>query len=302
MEPQRFDTLTKLVAARPSRRQVLRLLAGGLFGAAAAPLAAPAAASGCCSNYAISDCAPNQFCFYGGDKDTGVCVNLGVNATCGPAGGNVCCCGGKCCADADCGPGGTCDADGTCVCPVGQIFCGQPQTRGSCVDLNSDFNNCGSCGTSCALFGDCVSGHCLCPPDLPTVCENNGHPICVDLTKGFGGSFCGSCEALDCLSGVQACCGGQCTAIDDNNSNCGGCGNLCASTPGTRAQCCNGACVDLLSNNGNCGACGHLCFAGAHCVNGSCVTLPPCRGQRCNAACRCPGGGLCQNGVCRRRV
>lgn len=44
-----------------------------------------------------------------------------------------------------------------CTCPGGLAACG-----GGCVDLNSDFNNCGSCGNLCGpTFTECQAGKCV---------------------------------------------------------------------------------------------------------------------------------------------
>lgn len=57
---------------------------------------------------------------------------------------------------------------------------------GSCVDLSSDSNNCGSCGNAVASGGSCSNGQVACP-QYQSVC--NG--ACVDLK--YDKQNCGSC-------------------------------------------------------------------------------------------------------------
>jgi hypothetical protein len=74
---------------------------------------------------------------------------------------------------------------------------------------------------------------------------------------------CGAC-GNSCASGEE-CCGGRCTNIQTDKNNCGGCGSAC--TNGGQPSCCSGVCTDLLSN-GNCGQCGKACglLGGVACV------------------------------------
>ena len=56
----------------------------------------------------------------------------------------------------------TCQSDGSCACSPPTTLCGR-----SCVDLQSDKNNCGMCGKRCpaggdgVLLGACVAGQCI---------------------------------------------------------------------------------------------------------------------------------------------
>ncbi len=75
-------------------------------------------------------------------------------------------------------------------------------------------------------------------------------------------------------------CGAQCADLQTDASNCGACGNACA----TGASCEEGVCVcdvagetdcgtgcyDLQTDEDNCGACGNFCPASATCVDGVC--------------------------------
>ena len=51
--------------------------------------------------------------------------------------------------------GGQACTNGVCTCPAGQQLCGA-----SCVDTQSDLDNCGSCGNQCPAGSSCVAGAC----------------------------------------------------------------------------------------------------------------------------------------------
>ena len=63
---------------------------------------------------------------------------------------------------------------GTCVCPAAETVCG-----GTCVDLQTDSNNCGACGTACA--GTCAAPECF------VTLGSGGDPyaIAVDATDVY---------------------------------------------------------------------------------------------------------------------
>jgi expansin (peptidoglycan-binding protein) len=72
------------------------------------------------------------------------------------------------CAGVTCGTGQTC-SNGTCMCMTGML-CGT-----SCVDVQSDGNNCGACGTKCDATGACVDGKCVNPMCNVDTQTRNGH-------------------------------------------------------------------------------------------------------------------------------
>lgn len=129
------------------------------------------------------------------------------------------------------------------VCSLGLTECG----AGNCVDLQSDGNNCGTCGAVCASGQVCSSGACAtaCSDLSETVCGQG----CVNLDTN--GQNCGSCGAT-CSAG-QMCSGGLCMCQAGFTS-------------------CNGSCVDLANDPLNCGNCGKPCAAGATCAQGICTT------------------------------
>ena len=187
-------------------------------------------------------------------------------------------------------------ADPTCA--AGLTYCAD---AAACVDLQTDLNHCGGCGSVCesglvpvaCRAGECVRATC------PVGQEYCGAvDLCRDLTSDP--AHCGAC-ANPCASG--SCSGGVCTApgggcapgqvecsgicVDTccNNEHCGACGNVC--TGGLtcfEGQCdcpsglccaegeviCDGACVATCCNNNHCGACGNVCGGGLTCFEGKC--------------------------------
>jgi endo-1,4-beta-D-glucanase Y len=128
----------------------------------------------------------------------------------------------------------------TTTCGTGQEACGQV-----CANLNTDAQNCGTCGKVCSSGQTCSSGVCNCSPGL-----------------------------LSCSSGC----------IAENSSNCGGCGmacpssgdvcsnHVCSSTcSGGTVACGNGVCANTNTDPTNCGSCGNACPAGSNCNSGSCI-------------------------------
>jgi hypothetical protein len=113
----------------------------------------------------------------------------------------------------------------------------------------------------------CVSGICstTCAAGF-TFCAGR----CVNLTSDA--SNCGAC-GNSCASG-KICAQGTCSTSCTSNSDCPGTtcvSGVCGSTCAAGFTSCAGACVDLNSNAGNCGACGRACSAGRICQSGSCL-------------------------------
>ncbi len=175
-------------------------------------------------------------------------------------------CGGRCVDTtrdtANCGACGTvCPAagfgaaclSGRCGCTSG-VLCGDGAAA-RCVDTTRDTANCGACGTACSGSRECVSGRCVCPTGLTTVCGTT----CVDTATDP--AHCGACgRACPAPAGAV----GTCAA--------GVCGTTCA--PG-RADCDGNAangCETDATLNGNCGVCGRTCTSPAACVSGTCFT------------------------------
>jgi hypothetical protein len=138
------------------------------------------------------------------------------------------------------------------VCPAGETEC-----SGICVDLQTDVNNCGTCGT-------------ICPEGQP------------GFVRGCAAGNCFFMRERACAEGLSSC-NGVCVDRQTDPANCGLCGNACgAGEICFGGQCarehrcgaltnCNDVCVDLLIDPANCGACGHVCAAGEICFGGQCA-------------------------------
>lgn len=232
----------------------------------------------------------------------------------------------ECQTDTDCQgqgrPAGLTCQQNSCTCPGGKTVCGT-----SCVDIQTDADNCGACSNKCKAQGaTCNAGTCTCPGGK-TDC--NG--ICVDTQTD--GKNCGTCGTIcvaqnsSCDKGVCVCpggklqCVGQCVDVKTDANHCGACGNKCTpqGTPCDAGKCgcptgkvvCNGQCADLQSDKDNCGTCGTQCTNGQTCQSGTCkcpTGFSICSGQcvdlkKDNSNCgtcgtACSGGTVCQNGAC----
>jgi hypothetical protein len=257
--------------------------------------------------------------------DGGTCVP-GQSITCvGPAG----CAGGQ-----------ICEADGK---GYGVCQCASTSgTTGSSSGTNGGSSTSGTTGgssTSGTTGGSSTSG-------------TTGGSSSSGTTGGTSGAICpGGCGPnSSCVSGVCVCFTGgyaQCGTTDggqpvcvntlSDDSNCGGCGNVCPS-PGVLTSCNNGncaclasscpmpdggpGCYDTTSDNRNCGSCGNVCGHDQKCVQptpgtgGQCVCnltedggadLIPCASgcvhsktdpRNCGMCNVICGTGICDAGAC----
>ncbi|CAG8662423.1 13574_t:CDS:2 [Cetraspora pellucida] len=139
-----------------------------------------------------------------------------------------------------CVDGEICES-GQCMCPKNQTLCDN-----TCVDTNTDNQNCGSCGTPCTN-GICESGQCMCPQNQ-TLCNNT----CIDTNTDT--QNCGSC-GTPCANG-EICESGQCMCPKNQT--------LCDNT-----------CIDTNTDNQNCGSCNTTCFTPQeNCQTGTCTCSP----------------------------
>ena len=151
-----------------------------------------------------------------------------------------------------CGNFDQCPTTDVCVMGSGGTF--------QCVNLSTDKNNCGEVGNVCPGEEICSGGECVC---------------------GSTGAACGE--------GTTCCCG-SCISTDEDPSNCGGCGVVCADEGGDSCVageckcgdgpactapsgtslgelCCSGGCV--TQDASNCGECGSACDGDSDCVYGT---------------------------------
>ena len=158
--------------------------------------------------------------------------------------------------------GSTCVSPGT-VCNPGQTLCG-----GTCVNVSSSNEHCGMCNNACGKHSSCENASCVCDKDY---IKCDGMSECV----------------------IES-------SLDNNTSNCGACGNDCASTelyPGfVKPMCKNGVCQAESCKDD---FCMDLSNGSQVCVNG--LNNPEKCGK--SGECKkCPsvehGTGYCDNGSC----
>jgi hypothetical protein len=261
MREHPLDSLARRLAAgdlgRTSRRSLLRAAALAA-GAAAVPwrLVAPesseaAPITSCnCENYASQQWINCQNDYIGNaPSDDGVvgAIQYGI----ANAGAQNFCKGRDtralaACQQVPCPPGSTCNWVGLDApecksdCPPGS---GQTKCGDDCVNLQTDNNNCGSCGHVCVGSSACVNGHCTC-------------------------NACGTTGS----NPYSQICDGQCVDLSSDPYNCGSCGNVCPdSVNGFRGIC----------NCGQCDGCAgglHSIFC---CETGKCAHACPGPGETC---------------------
>ena len=188
MDADRFDALSRALTDTPSRRTLLRLLAGSAVGSLLGLSTR--------STEARKKKKKKK-------KKKKRCTPRCAGKSCGPNG-----CGGSC---GSCSGGASCSAGGTCTCPPGQELC-----RGSCVAICTgpvgavrDPRTCGCCvqaGQTCPAPGGlaCCTG----------TCEPNNR--CAGIEDFSACEFDDQCDSWNCSGGVCRCasgwevCDGQC--------------------------------------------------------------------------------------------
>jgi Stigma-specific protein, Stig1 len=125
--------------------------------------------------------------------------------------------------------GGGGGGGGSKGCPSGQTKC-----KGTCVNLQTDSKNCGSCSRACGTGQACCGGTCINTASDRNNCGGCGIP-------------CGNNEL--CNNGVCECtktvCNGVCVDTATDPNNCGGCitGDVNGGVRCRSGTCVGGACV-----------------------------------------------------------
>jgi endo-1,4-beta-D-glucanase Y len=167
----------------------------------------------------------------------------------------------------------------TTSCSSSQLTCGD-----TCVNAQTDPQNCGSCGKTCGNGSTCTAGSCVCASGYVS-CGGS----CVASSTDHCGSSCTVCPSGDvcnsdgtcsssCTSGTK--CSDNTCSSSTNPMDCGSCGTACPSgescvsgncSCGSSTQMyCGGTCVDITST-ANCGSCGNKCGTGQTCSGGNCT-------------------------------
>ena len=180
-----------------------------------------------------SACTPNASCGTTCAPGTNSCTtgtpvcnqsNASLGTSCGSS--RVCDGSGNCvnktadggsCTDSQLCQNGNCAMSGSTgiCCPANQVNCG-----GSCVNLQSDANNCGSCGSTCGTNGlGCSAGQCGCGSSSPNgifcILPGQTRGTCWKGTCVLPAYFPGCNSAADCVPGGCTGPGGYCLGTVD---------------------------------------------------------------------------------------
>jgi hypothetical protein len=202
----------------------------------------------------------------------------------------------------DLGGGGSGGGGGN-GCPSDREEC-----SGTCVDLDGDENNCGSCGNACGSGEDCTNGECSCLAGREACGAG-----CVDTTSDP--DHCGTCDAVcpeeqvcsesacsdDCANELTRC-DRSCVNTATSTEHCGACDSACISGHTcSSGECvcpdaltsCGESCVDLSNDSAHCGECERACGVGEGCMAGECECAPGSTrcGDECVTGDSCGTGG-----------
>lgn len=169
------------------------------------------------------------------------------------------------------------------TCGAGKSLCFD-----TCVDLQSDRDNCGCCDKRCYGGRICKSGSCQCDASS-TECGGECVNVATDSrhcgrcgSQCKGGTVC-SASSCKCPSYKPDTCNGNCTNLASDSRNCATCGTTCTGgrickarscqCPASKPDTCSGTCVNLAGDAQNCGVCGGKCRFGS-CIRGACTVVP----------------------------
>ena len=262
MDAQRFDSLARVLASSPSRRQLVRGLLGGALGAGIGlRRGTTGAANGPCAHFCVDLYPPGP---ERGDCIAAAARGEGLCSACGATQANVCH-----------------DAQGKPYCPK----------------LREDPLNCGGCGIACADGQECVEGACRCAtspcPDPanqvrnPTTCacECTAEPCPAPRVRNAVSCLC-ECPPTTCdppqTELNPSTCACECPPCPDGG----------APDPATCA--CGGSCICTGGDTGDpCTSDADCCFT--VCDAGACARACTPLGSFCDPEI---GFNVCCSGLC----
>lgn len=192
-----------------------------------------------------------------------------------------------------------------------------PEVPGCEVNLQTDVDNCGTCGNVCEITpgvqdtgGSCTNGQCTlacndgfgnCDGDFSNSCET---PLNTEEHCGACGRACGT--GASCIEGECVCPGaGEVCRKTGSRYTFAACdGTNCVLTCNANYQDCdgtpgNGCEANINISETHCGSCGRNCSTGQRCCTGSCRSISTDEsncgicGRTCTALQTCIGG-VCQ--------
>jgi hypothetical protein len=107
------------------------------------------------------------------------------------------------------------------VCAAPDQECAADGGTPFCVDLATDPENCGACGTTCVSGLDCIAGVC----EVASAACPGGCPLGQSCIQGSCQAACAP-PLTSCPQGV----GSACVDLTTDVNNCGVCGNACPPT------------------------------------------------------------------------
>ena len=161
---------------------------------------------------------------------------------------------------------GACTASACTIasCNAGFANCDGNGANGCETNISSNVNNCGACGVVCSFAngtGACTASACTvasCNAGFAN-CDGNGANGC-ETNISSNVNNCGACGVSCAIAnGTGACTASVCSIASCNAGF--------ANCDGIRA---NGCETNISTNTSNCGACGNVCASGHACVGGVC--------------------------------
>jgi hypothetical protein len=201
-------------------------------------------------------------------------------------------------------------------CAPGTGNCNLQAADGCETNITNNLNNCGGCGTVCALanatsicsssacsVSSCNAGFGNCNGSAADGCETNltsdvnncgGCNQACSVANGSAGCTNSQCTVASCNAGFANCNGvatdGCETNLANNVNNCGGCGNVCALANATAG--CSGSACSISACTAGFANCNGVTSDGCEVNTNTSVNNCGSCGHACGA------NQICSNGTC----